>query len=421
MQKFLTPRMNPLKRVLRHWSKPICLMATVGLLGLSSGPATSQNLFAPAIQINQEVITQFELQQRELFLEVLRFPGNPAEVARKGLIEDRLRQQAMKEAGFEVPPEGIQQGIDQFASQGNMSPEEFIQALGQAGVSEETVRDFIEVQLGWRDYISARFLSRARPTDAEIDRALGRGGGGGIRVLLSEVIIPVTPQTVDQVDEVAQQIASLKTYDEFSQAATQFSASDTRNNGGRMNWLAISSLPPALQPLILALNPGEITDPIALPNAVALFQMRGIQEITTGTPRYSSIEYATYFLAGGRSGETLSAAAKIARSIDTCDDLYGVAKGQPETVLDRVTAKPSEIPQDIALELAKLDPGETSTALTRNNGQTLVLLMLCNRTADLAEDASREEIANALTQQRLQSFAESLLAQLKADAQITEK
>ncbi len=420
MQKILTPLMGPLSRALRQWSKPVGLLATVGLFGLAPVQATSQSLFAPAIRVNQEVITRFELEQRELFLEVLRFPGNPTEVARKGLIEDRLRQQVMKEAGLEVPPEDVQQGIDQFASQGNLSPDEFLQALGQAGISEETVRDFISVQLAWRDYVSARFLSRARPTEAEIDRALGRGGGGGIRVLLSEVIIPVTPQTVAQVDEVAQQIASLKTYDDFSQAAAQFSASDTRNNGGRMDWLAISSLPPALQPLILALNPGEITDPIALPNAVALFQMRGIQEIATGTPRYSSIEYATYFLPGGRSAETISTAGQIARTIDSCDDLYGVAKGQPESVLDRVTAKPSDIPQDIALELAKLDPGETSTALTRNNGQTLVFLMLCNRTADLAQDASREEVANALTQQRLQSFAESLLAQLKADAIIEE-
>ena len=420
MQQILTPLVAPLSRVLRQWSKPVCTLATVGLLGLIPMQAKAQNLFAPAIRVNQEVITGFELQQRTLFLELLRFPGNPAEVARKGLIEDRLREQVMKEAGLNFPPEDIQQGIDQFASQGNLAPDEFLQALAQAGVSEETVRDFIKVQLAWRDYVSARFLSRARPTEAEIDRALGRGSGGGIQVLLSEVIIPVTPQTVDQVDEVAQQIASLKSYDDFSAAAAQFSASDTRNNGGRMNWLSVSTLPPALQPLILELNPGEITEPIALPNAVALFQMRGIREIATGSPRYSSIEYATYLLTGGRSEETLQWANQIASYVDNCDDLYGVAKGQPESALDRVTAKPSEIPQDIALELAKLDPGETSTALTRNNGQTLVFLMMCNRTADLAQNASRQDVANALTQQRLQSFAESLLAQLRADAIIEE-
>lgn len=417
MQQILTP----LTRIFRRWSISACALAAAGVLTFAPLPAASQSLFAPAIRVNQEVITQFELEQRELFLEILRFPGNPSEIARDGLIEDRLRQQVIKEAGIVVPPEDIQQGIDQFASQGNLSSEEFIKALESSGVSAETVRDFVAIQLAWRDYVQARYVSQARPSEAEIDRALGQGGGGGIRVLLSEVIIPVTPQTVGQVDEVAKQIADLKTYDDFSAAAEQFSASETRNNGGRMNWLPVSNLPPALQPVILGLNPGEITDPIALPNAVALFQMRGIQEIVGGSQRYSSIEYATYFLPGGRSAEALATAAEIGTRIDDCDDLYGIAKGQPASVLDRITAKPSEIPQDISIELAKLDQGEYSTALTRNNGQTLVFLMLCGRTAELAGDASREEVANSLTQQRLRSFAESLIAQLKADAIIIEE
>ncbi len=73
----------------------------------------------------------------------------------------------------------------------------------------------------------------------------------------------------------------------------------------------------------------------------------------------------------------------------------------------------------MALELAKLDAGEVSTALTRSNGKTLVLLMLCGRTADIAAEASREQIANVLIEQRLQSFSESYLEQLRADALIT--
>ena len=90
-------------------------------------------------------------------------------------------------------------------------------------------------------------------------------------------------------------------------------------------------------------------------------------------------------------------------------------------VLDRESKKPGEIPRDIALELARLDAGEVSTALTRSNGQTLVFLMLCGRTSEFAEDASREQIANALVEQRLNAFAKSHLEQLRADALIVEK
>ena len=149
--------------------------------------------------------------------------------------------------------------------------------------------------------------------------------------------------------------------------------------------------------------------------------MRGLREVSGGAPRYSKIDYAIYYLPGGRSAETLARAAQLQEEIDTCDDLYGVAQDQPPEALDRVSAAPSEIPRDVALELAKLDPNEVSTTLTRNNGQTLMFLMMCNRTRDLGEETSRVDVANALTQQRLQALADSLLEQLRADAIIIQQ
>ena len=143
-----------------------------------------------------------------------------------------------------------------------------------------------------------------------------------------------------------------------------------------------------LHPILLELGPGDVTAPLPIPNAVALFQLRGIEETATPAREYSEIEYAAYYIPGGRSEAGLAAAAKVRAKVDVCDDLYGIAKGQPEEVLERGAKKPSEIPQDIAIELAKLDPGESSVALTRANGQTLVFLMLCKRTADANAEAT---------------------------------
>ncbi|WP_380992626.1 peptidylprolyl isomerase [Sedimentitalea sp. HM32M-2] len=392
------------------------------LLTMLAGSAIAQGLFAPVIMVNDQVITRFELEQRALFLQLLRAPGNPRQLAREALIEDRLKLQAVKAAGMSISPEDVEAGIEELAARTELSAEEFIAALKQSGVALQTLQDFAKVNVAWRDLIRARFLSQARPTEAEIDRALGSAGGGsGIRVLLSEIIIPVTPQTAEQVDALAQEIAQLTSQQAFSQAATQYSAAQTRNSGGRMNWLDLNALPPGLRPVILALSPGEITDPIALPEAVALFQMRGIQESNIAAPRYSAIEYATYAIPGGRSPEALAEAARIGAAVDSCDDLYGIALNQPPERLVRESRKPGEIPRDIATELAKLDENESSTALTRANGQTLLYLMLCGRTAALNEDASRADVANALVSQRLQAFAQSYLDQLQADAVIVEK
>jgi len=401
------------------------LAAALGFCGaLALGPATAfaQSLFSPAITVNEDIITYYELQQRERFLTLLRAPGDPRELAREGLIEDRLKDQATSAIGIEVAPEQIEAGMEEFAARANLGREEFIAALQGGGVSEETFRDFIISGVKWREYVRARFASRAAPSEAEIDRALAASGStGGLRVLLSEIIMPATPETIDEVQARAQQIAQVRSFDAFSAQARQFSATNTRDNGGRMNWMPLTELPPQLRPLILGLAPGEVTAPIALPNAVALFQLRAIEETGTANQEYAAIEYAAYYIAGGRSEEALARAAELRGEIDTCDDLYAVAKDQPEEVLDRESLSPGELPRDIALELSKLDPGEVSTALTRADGQTLVFLMLCGRTAALNEDAARGDVATALTNQRLGAFAESHLSQLRADALILER
>ncbi|MFV0515619.1 MAG: peptidylprolyl isomerase [Jhaorihella sp.] len=398
------------------------VVAAAIVLAAPAVPAAAQSLFSPAIRVNDEAITHFELEQRILFMQLLRIPGDPETLARKALIEERLKRQATKDAGIAAEPEAIKAGIEELSSRTQLSAEEFVKALGEAGVAPETLRDFVRNGIDWRDYVTQRFLSQARPSEEEIDRAMARGGsGGGIQVLLSEVIMPVTPDNIEQVDELAAQISGLTSYDAFSKAASLYSATDTRNDGGRLGWLDITKLPAGLQPVIMDLKPGEVSSPIALPNAVALFQMRGIRETTAATPRYATIDYAMYLIAGGRSAPALAAAQAVRDRVDTCNDLYGVAKGQPPQVLERLSLPPGQIPQDIALELAKLDENEISTALTRSNGTALVVLMLCSRNADLGDAVTREQVANALTQQRLATYADSYLQQLLAEARIVDQ
>ena len=408
--------------VLNSVSLRLPIAACAALLCMFAGSgAAAQSLFSPAITVDERAITYYELEQRARFLELLGAPGVPEVEARKALIEERLKAAAISAAGIEVSAEEIAAGMDEFAARADLTGEEFIQALAQDGVEEQTFRDFVEDGIGWREFVRARFLSRARPTDQEIDRALGAdGGAAGVRVLLSEVIMPFTPQTLDEVRARAERIAQIESLDAFSAEARRYSATATAPNGGRMNWMPISDLPPQLRPAILALSPGQVTPPFSLPDAIALFQLRDIEETSVAAPTYSAIEYAAYYIAGGRSPSALDEAERVKARVDSCDDLYGVAAGQPEEVLERESLAPADIPQDIAVELAKLDENEISTALTRSGGQTLVVLMLCGRTAALNEEASREDVANALLQQRLNAFAVSYIEQLRADALIIE-
>ena len=401
------------------------LRSTLLAAALAAGsalPALAQNLFAPAITVNGDVITRFELDQRIKFLEILRAPGKPEEVARKALIDDRLRAQAVAEVGIEVTEDQLRQGIEDFAARAQLTGAQFLQVLQEEGIAPETLRDFVRTGLAWREYSRGRFLEQARPNRAEIKRALAEDASRrGVRVNVAEIIIPLTPQTAEQVEALAKEIAKIRSYADWEEAAAQFSAANTRDRGGRLGWVALSTLPAPLQPVLNALEPGETTAPIFLPNAVAIFQLRGIEELTVPPPRYASVDYAAYYIPGGRSPEALTAAATVAARVDNCDDLYGLAKGQSPSVLDRETVAPAALPRDYALELSKLDPGEHSTALTRSNGQTLVFLMLCGRTAAINAQATEDDASAALTQQNLQRLSDGFLAQLRANALILEQ
>ncbi len=389
--------------------------------GFSPSTGHAQNLFSPAILVNDQAITWYEVDQRTKFLELLGAPGDLEKLAREVLIEERLKAQTLAETEIEISLEQVEAGIAEFAARTELTPSQFIQALEEGGVARETLRDFVEMGLLWREYAGARFLEDARPSDAEIDRAIAKGKEPEVLVLLSEIIIPVTPQTEAQAKDLARQISNLQREDEFADAARQFSASQTRETGGEMNWLTLSKLPGGLRPMFLAMVPGEVSKPVELPNAIAVFRMRGIREGSTPQPRYVQVDYASYFIAGGRSPEAQAAAATVRDRVDVCDDLYAVAKGQPAEVLQRQSVKPGSIPRDVALELAKLDPGEASWALTTNNGQTLRFLMLCERTTAQTDGSSRQEVARALTEQNFAFLSQAFLDRLEADALILDR
>ncbi len=392
-----------------------------GALSLAVGNSAVAQGLAPAITVNDSVITQFELSQRERLLEVFRTPGNLSELARTALIEDRLKQQELARFNITLSEERLQSELETFAERAGLSLDQFNGVLAQNGVAEETLRDFVKVGIAWRDYVRRRFQSELSVTESDIDRAIAQRGGSGtteIDVLLSEIIIPAPPDRAAQAQAEANRISGVTSFAAFEAAARQVSALPSRDNGGRLGWLPISNYPPAIQSLLLSLSPGEVTAPLNITNGVALFQMRDIREASQITSTPTSIEYASYFIAGGKTETTQRTAATLATRVDTCDDLYGVAKGQPTEALQRNSLPPADIPQDIAIELARLDPGEVSYNLTTANGDALIFLMLCNRDASGSGPADRDGVRNQIRSQQLTTQADALLESLKASAVI---
>ena len=373
----------------------------------------AQGRFSPVIEVGDSVITRYQLEQRTRFLALLRAPGDPRELARDQLINESIQLTASEAIGIEISADDIQAGMTEFAARANLTAEQFLTALGQNGVDAETFRDFVTAGLAWREYSRSQFADRARDVPrVQVERTLAKTGTeGGLRVLVSEILLPMTtPETTRVSRERAAQLSQITSEADFATAARQFSVSASKSRGGELSWVSIDSLPAEVQSTIAALSPGQVSRPIQLENAIGVFFLRDAERATQGAPEDLSVDYALFF-----TGGTTAEATRVSADLDTCDDLYGVAKGLPEERLVREQEPTASLPPDVRQAVRTLDINETAT-LMRESGAAI--LMLCGRTASLESEVDFNLVANRLLNSRLTALATDHLANLRANTYI---
>jgi peptidyl-prolyl cis-trans isomerase SurA len=393
------------------------LQVTALVCGLAlSGAAWAQDMFAPRLYVNDRVITEFEVMQRAMFLEVLGGPGDPEEEALKSLVEDRLRQVEAERLGLSVGTDELVSGMNEFASRANLTAEQLVAELEKVGISGETYRDFVIAGILWRHAVRAKFAGMISVSENEIDQALvAATREQALQVLVSELVIPANDdaQKAAALDLARRLSAEISGEGAFAAAAGRHSASPSAGRGGRLDWMPLSNLPAAIGGAILALAPGEVSDPVVVPGAVVLFMLRDVAVDQRAEPVAVTVEWAE-FLVPDDAGEI----ADIRARVDTCYDLNREAKGLPEDRLTMTTQPATEVPADVGLELARLDVGESSVALTRSGFRRLI--MLCSREPTQEEPIDRALVGEQLINRKIEIMAEGYMQELRSAAVIRE-
>ncbi|MDP5306877.1 peptidylprolyl isomerase [Paracoccus spongiarum] len=419
---------------MRHILSGIALAA--GLLLGAGAPAVAQNPFEPVVYVNDAAVTRYEVQQRMRFMQVLGAAGTDAAGAEQALIDDRLRDFAARQAGIEVTDEGLQTGLEEFASRAGLGAAEFTAVLERAGIEQQAFRDFVASGVAWRAVVRQRIVPGISVSDAEIQQELTRRIETPVvtRVLLSELIIPAPPGQEDAAMARAREVAgSGPTEAQFAEAARRLSASGSAAAGGRLAWIDLENLPPSLRPVILSLSPGQTSQPLTVPGAVVLFHLRDTQGTLRPGAREQVLDYMTLRLASAAEAAALAARAR------SCDTLYAEAGGAAAAI-QRQTVSQNAIPGLIATQLASLDDDEAAVV---NYGGSADLVMLCSRqpallaeaeagvaTTALADDGveaavpdegalpSRDAVREEIFNRKATAAADAYLAELRADAVI---
>ncbi|MEM8869371.1 MAG: peptidylprolyl isomerase [Pseudomonadota bacterium] len=396
------------------------------LLSVLPMPTAAQP-YEPAIFVNEKVITGYEITQRALLLRALGAGGDTTELARTQLIDDRLRLAVIERFEQELSSEEIDAAVADFAARRNLELAQVFAALDERGVAEKTLRDFVSVAIAWRNLVQGRFRRQAAVSEQDLDLALDFANRPVQEsVLLQEIAISTEEFGEVEATELARDLSRrLNRGGNFTSAVQRYSRAPSAPNSGRLNWLPTSELPGIVSTQVVALQPGEVSAPIPLGRGISLFKLLGIREEPRSVAAVAE-DTVTYYqliqpLPTNAAPNAVSAALTRAQAVQSdtqlCRDLddqvseFGASSGRSEP------SRLGSVPGAIAERLREMETGDIQVF---QDDRGVVLLMLCARAGETSPE-EREALRRQLFSQRMASFAEGFLQDLRGDAVIVER
>ncbi|MGI9398120.1 MAG: peptidylprolyl isomerase [Paracoccaceae bacterium] len=375
----------------------------------------AKDTFSPAIKVDEMIITQYEIDQRELFFELLKFPGNHKKEAKKSLIDDRLKLKASEKFSVQVTPAALNFEMEMFAKRANLTVDQFAKRLKKAGVDKVTWENYMQIPILWFETVNRRFASEISSSmlNKNIENQLTTGTE--IQVLLTEIIIPVQVGFEEEANKRIEELRELKSLEKFSEAAFKYSVASTRELGGKIKWQNLSKLPSVVRPLIAGLSKGEVSEPLPIAGGLAIFQLRDLRESGYKKSKSKFVDYVEFKFKKSHKLKKL-----LISNVMMCDDLYSFLKDAKQAELIRNNVKENSLSKNLKNILSQLDENE----FIFQNGDDITsdLVMVCGRSEK--ENLSKNDINNisrSLANKRLLSLANSYLENLRQEARIVFK
>ena len=374
----------------------------------------AKDTFAPAIQVDEMIITQYEIDQRALFFELLKFPGNHKKEAEKSLIDDRLKFRAAQKSNVEVNPAALIFELEMFAKRANLTIDQFSKRLKKEGVDRITWENYMQIPILWFETINRKFSSKLSSSMLSRNIENQSGSTSEIQVLLTEIIIPVQIGFEDEANQKIEDLRKIRSLKKFSEAAFSNSVAPTREVGGKIKWQNLSNLPSVVRPLIAGLSIGEVTEPLPIAGGLAIFQLRDLREGNRKS-RSKFVDYAEFTFKKNTKTKNL-----IINNVMICDDLYSFLNRIKKADLKRNNVMENSLSKELSNILSELDKNEF--IIQENDSTAAKLFMVCGRSEkEKLSTGDINEISRTIANKRLLSLANSYLDNLRQEARIVFK
>ena len=259
------------------------LAVLAGLVGLPC-VAQEQTEQSIVVLVNDDPITDYDIEQRERFLAVTTQEQPSPALKKKAtdmLIEERLEIQQGRKLGLTPDADSVNKVLAGMAQNNNMSPEQLGTALGQMGVNIKTLRDRIRSQVVWQDVVRKKFRHDVSIGDADVDKALTDTGASDkpkeeTTLQLRQVRYEI-PTDADQA-AIAKQLAAIEAVRAKVQSCSNLSALTKDIKGFKVKTLEDQlpgSLGQPMRTLVLNVKLGQMTPPTLSGSAIEAYAVCG--------------------------------------------------------------------------------------------------------------------------------------------------
>ncbi len=243
--------------------------------------------------INDAIILRSELDARMIpLLGEAQQIADPKERARRieklrsqvldEMVNEELIVQAAEQAKIEVEASEVQAALDEIKSSNNLDDAALAQVLSAQGYTLGNYKHDLRRQLLRLRAVNQLVAPKVQVTEEDIraryDQLQRRSDAVGA-VRLSHILfkLPEKP-TEQQLAEVkaraAKAMERVKTGEPFSKVAAEISEdTGTKANGGELGWFQRGSVNPEWEPIVFAMDKGDVRGPVSGPQGLHVFQV----------------------------------------------------------------------------------------------------------------------------------------------------
>jgi hypothetical protein len=136
--------------------------------------AESTNTFKVAVEVNDQIITNYEISQRIKMLEIFGAKSVSKKEVINSLINERLYTYSAIELEALPNNSEIDKGLDDFAKRGNLNKKDLLAYLDSRNVSQETLIAYITSGLTQRKVIQKKFVNNIIISQGDVASAIDK-------------------------------------------------------------------------------------------------------------------------------------------------------------------------------------------------------------------------------------------------------